>query len=99
MRKHNENPLSNRPTGLLNVNLAGRSGWCVRRLQKRQPIETMYEDRMATSDTEVMLLSAIVLPMLMRASRQVTTHETMMEFIGTSQPGGTYANQEAPGTP
>ena len=54
---------------------------------------------MALSEMEVILLSAMVLPMLMRARRQETTNDTTIEFIGTSQPGGMYANHRAPGTP
>ena len=75
------NAFKKRPTGRLNVNLAGRSGWCVSRRQKRQPVETMYDARMATSDSDVMLLSAMVEPILISARRQETTKETMIPCI------------------
>ncbi len=52
-------------------------------------METIYEERMATKDKDVMLLRAIVEPMLIRARRQDTTKETRMLFMGTSQPGRT----------
>lgn len=44
---------------------------------------------MAQSDSEVILFNAMVLPMLMRDNKQLTTKETMIEFMGTAQPGRT----------
>ena len=52
-------------------------------------METIYEARMATKESEVMLLRAMVEPMLMRERRHVTMNDTTMLFIGTSQPGRT----------
>ena len=54
-----------------------------------QLMDTMYEERMATRESEVMFSSAMVEPMLIKDSRQETMKETMIEFKGTSQPGRT----------
>ena len=88
-RKRRLAPLRSRPKVRPRLNLDGRSGALRQRLSMMQPIDTMYEERMATRESEVMFSSAMVEPMLIKDSRQETMKETMIEFKGTSQPGRT----------
>src|SRR3954447_13577771 len=88
-RKMRLAPLRSRPKVRPRLNLDGRSCILRQRLSMMQLMDTMYEERMATRESEVMLASAMVEPMLIRDSRQENIKETMIEFNGTSQPGRT----------
>lgn len=67
------------PTGYLD----GKSGWWVSFRQRRQPMQTVYEMHRADTPTELMMLNAMVLPMLIRDIRAVNMKEKMMALTGS----------------
>ena len=69
------------------------------RLMIKQLIEMMYELSSAPVPREVIMFKATALPRLIKESNIAKTYENMMAFIGTSQPGRTYASQDENGVP
>jgi hypothetical protein len=91
-RKTSEAMLSGRPN-LPRSKRRGSSCSLRHRFNAMQEIEHIYDARIATSESEAMLLKATVEPMLMRASRQDTMQETRTALTGISHPGGTWEVQ------
>ena len=55
----------------------------------RQPIVSIYEQRMATPPSELIAFKAVVEPRLMQARRDVITRDVSTARIGMFQPGAT----------
>jgi hypothetical protein len=66
------------------------NGSFLHRFTQTQDIDTIYDEMRALTPSEVMLLYAVRLPMLMRDSRVDTINVNTIDLSGMSQPGGTY---------
>lgn len=87
-RKTIEMILSGRPY-LPSLKRDGSSGSLRHLFNKMHQMDTMYEDRIAHSESEAMLLKATVEPMLIRESKHDTANDTRIALTGMSQPGRT----------
>jgi hypothetical protein len=92
MRNAMENALTAKPY-LPRLNLRMSNGSFRYLLTQTHDIETMYDESSALTPSEVMLLYAVRLPMLMSESRVEMVNVSTIDLSGISGPLGTYTYQ------